>query len=213
MRGLVVLGGKMVGIFHNAIYENVFWKKAEILIFHLFISGHLVQPIHCECSSIQNQKVGQAASGSETREETMTKEPKGCKRQGSLMNILVLWDGQECARPRDLLGLKRRAGLQRALQRWQSQQCSHQQKAAYAQGFSSGPGAGTQQTMRNAWLTVLSTENIQGAPRSPFSTPPKHPAVVQYTCRAETGVKKTYTAMGQLGTFLPAISHIYPSSI
>lgn len=33
------------------------------------------------------------------------------------------------------------------------------------------------------------------------------------TCGAEMIMKKTYTAMGQLGIFLPVISHIYPSSI
>lgn len=41
-------------------------------------------------------------------------------------------------------------------------QYSHQQKAAYTQGFSTRPRAGKQQAMGNAWLTVLSTKKTQG---------------------------------------------------
>lgn len=46
------------------------------------------------------------------------------------------------------------------------------------------------------------------SPRASFSTPVKPPCREQCTCRAETRVKKTDTAMPQLGTFLPPISHI-----
>lgn len=42
--------------------------------------------------------------------------------------------------------------------------------------------------MENAWPTVLTAEKLQGTPRGPFSTSPKHPTGEPSTCRTEKDV-------------------------